>query len=226
MNPSPSPSPYDPAIESLENQIRHLQSLLESLKALRLGSDGSPLAFSPPGSREAESEVRHDTFFAMTIADAAKKYLSMMKATKSTAVIAEALERGGLKHSSKSFPTTLRSVLGPREEFTRVPNGDWGLSEWYPGQGRGKKAKPEKPKRKVARKKRTEAKSKATMDAALKPEITIEPEVSIKPGPQARVEAYLVTHHGATSREIADALGIRIQTVGLILAKLKTATAA
>ena len=56
----------------------------------------------------------------------------MVKATKATGDIASALELGGLKHSSKDFNTTVRSVLGGREDFLRV-NGDWGLTEWYPG---------------------------------------------------------------------------------------------
>ena len=38
----------------------------------------------------------------------------------------------------------MRSILGARTDFLRVPNGDWGLAEWYPGMGRGKKPKAER----------------------------------------------------------------------------------
>jgi hypothetical protein len=99
----------------------------------------------PSARTGEEAEIQHDSFFAMTIADASRKYLGIAKATKSTADICAALERGGLKHSSKDFPTTVRSILRQHEVFTRVPNGDWGLTEWYPGMGRGKRAKAEKP---------------------------------------------------------------------------------
>ncbi len=69
---SANPSPYDAAIEELEVQVRHLQSILDSLKLLRSGPDGSPLAFSSGGSRDTDTEIRHDTFFGMTIGDAAR----------------------------------------------------------------------------------------------------------------------------------------------------------
>src|ERR1039457_5510156 len=153
MGPDNASTPYDAAIADVENRIRSMQNALETLKQLRASTLGEPSPAATNFSRSAESEVQHDSFFGMTIADAAKKYLSMMKATKSTADIALALEHGGLKHSSKDFNTTVRSVLGQRDDFLRVPNGDWGLVEWYPGQGRGRKAKPEKkPHRKAKRK--------------------------------------------------------------------------
>ncbi len=116
----------------------------------------------------------------------------------------------------------MRSILGPREDFTRVPNGDWGLSDWYPGQGRGKKAKAEKPaKKEKSKKKRKAKKPNTTPEVINQSEAAPVPEAPPKAGPQGLIEAYLVNHPAATSREIADALGIRIQTVGLILGKNK-----
>src|SRR2546428_644363 len=115
MGPENSPSPYDAAIADVENRIRSMQSALETLKQLRASALGEPMPPAGSGGRSAESEVQHDSFFSMTIADAAKKYLTMVKGTKSTAEISAALEHGGLKHSSKDFPTTVRSILGPRE---------------------------------------------------------------------------------------------------------------
>lgn len=213
---SANPSPYDAAIEQLEGQIRHLQSILDSLKVLRTAPDGSPLVFSSGASRDADVEIRHDTFFAMTIADAVRKYLGMVKVTKSTADIAAALERGGLKHSSKDFSTTVRSILGQqREVFTRVPNGDWGLNEWYPGQGRGKKVKGEKP-RKKAPPKRSRAK-KAESNVPIQTANTASGDAALKPG--VRVKAYMESHPGATPHQIADALGITFRVVKVILGK-------
>lgn len=156
-----SPGPYDAAIADLESRIDRLQGTLDTLRQLRTQADGA--AQTPNTSRHgSDADIAHDTFFGMTISDAARKYLGMAKATKSTGEIAEALERGGLKHSSKDFPTTVRSIIGPRDEFLRTPNGDWGLSEWYPNMRKEKKPKEngkhEKP-RKSAKKKRSRADS-------------------------------------------------------------------
>lgn len=137
----PKATPFDSAVAEVQAKIEEMKTTLATLLRLQADYGGAPTAMA----RGGETEISHDSFFGMTIGDASKKYLSMVKVTKSTADIAEALERGGLKHSSKSFATTVRSILGAREDFTRVPNGDWGLSDWYPGQGRGKKTKPEKP---------------------------------------------------------------------------------
>ena len=142
VDSSPKSTPFDSAVIEVQSKLEELKTTLSMLLRLQAEYGGTPGA---PPSRGTETAISHDTFFNMTIGEAAKKYLAMAKTTKSTAVIAEALEQGGLKHSSKDFPTTVRSILGPREEFTRVPNGDWGLTEWYPGMGRGKKPKPENP---------------------------------------------------------------------------------
>jgi biotin operon repressor len=106
----------------------------------------------------------------MTIGDAAKKYLTMAKATKSTADIAAALERGGLKHSSKDFQATVRAILGQSDDFVRVPNGEVGLAEWYPGMGRGKKGKTEK-SGKAAKRRKVKPPSKSRNDATLEDRI-------------------------------------------------------
>lgn len=219
MTPETNPSPFDTAITELKNRIRAMQIALETLEQLRSSPEGSVTGgVSSSFSRSNDNEVRHDTFFEMTIADAARKYLTMMKATKSNADIAAALEQGGLKHSSKDFPTTVRSVLGQREDFIRVPKGDWGLAEWYPGIGRGRKAKADKPHAKARRKKRKYQKRSSEAPPAPAQSAAAE---SDQGGTQARVEQYITTHPAATSRQIADALSIRVQTVGLILAKIK-----
>lgn len=214
----PKTTPFDAAVAEVQAKIEELKTTLATLLRLQAEQGGAPSLSA--GLRGGETEISHDTFFNMTIGEAAKKYLAIVKTTKSTAEIAEGLERGGLKHSSKSFPTTVRSIIGAREDFTRVPNGDWGLTEWYPGMGRGKKPRNEKPKKKAkagARKQRIVKKQATKSESGPKPA----EEKSSGKGPQAIVEEYLSNHSAATSREIADELGLRIQTVGLIIAKLK-----
>jgi len=173
-------------------------------------------------SRGGETEISHDSFFNMTIADAVKKYLAMVKVTKSTSDISAGLERGGLKHSSKDFSTTVRSILGQREEFTRVPNGDWGLTVWYPGLGRGRKAKSEKTKKKGRKggKKGRASKTKV-VEPSDAPTEAQQSEEAPRQGTQARIVEYIAKHPNATSREIADDLNLKVQAVTLILGKLK-----
>lgn len=155
----PKATPFDAAIAEVQAKIEELKTTLATLLRLQAEQGGAP---SPTAAlRGGDAEISHDTFFNMTIGEAAKKYLAIVKTTKSTAEIAEWLERGGLKHSSKSFTTTVRSILGAREDFTRVPNGDWGLAEWYPGMGRGKKPKEEKPAR-ASRQKKTSNSGEST----------------------------------------------------------------
>ena len=132
-------SVFEPVIAKLLAERDEINALIDALQRRVSRADGVP--FTPQARATDDTQIRHDSFFQMTIADAAKKYLVMVKTTKSTADIASALELGGLKHSSKDFPLTVRSILHQSGGFTRVPNGDWGLTEWYPGMGRGRKPK-------------------------------------------------------------------------------------
>jgi len=199
-------TPYDAGIADVEARIRNMQVALDTLMHLRASYLGEPAPAASSVSRPPESQVQHDSFFGMTIADAAIKYLNMMKATKSTAEIAAALEQGGLKHSSSNFPNNVRAIIGQRDEFLRVPNGNWGLSEWYPGRGK-KTAKSEKPA-KVAKAKRTarQAKPRATGSATL----------------EARILEHMKTDPNRewVGSEISTALGAQRESVQSTLSRM------
>jgi hypothetical protein len=218
----PETSPFDAAIAELEERIRSMQVTLDTLRAFRAHPEGAPPT-PPANAHSGKGEVQHDSFFGMTIADAARKFLGIVKRTKSTAEIASALEAGGLKHASKDFQTTIRSTLAHKEEFLRV-NGDWGLTEWYPGKGRGRQAATPKKK---AKGRKVNRKRTASTGAAVDRKTTPPPENAEPPstseGPQARIEKYRAKHPTATPRAIADALGLKIQVVALILGKLSNA---
>src|SRR5436853_1374211 len=133
-------SSYEAALQDLETERDELNLLIEALKK-RIANAGGRITQSMRATNE--KDIAADTFFNMTIADAAHKYLEIVKQTRSTSEIAQALERGGLKHASKDFNTTIRSTLGLKGDFIRV-NNLWGLTEWYPGARREKKEKAAK----------------------------------------------------------------------------------
>ena len=205
MNPNVGQGPYDTAIQDVESQIADLQRTLETLLVLKERHEALNGQSSSPRASGNPESISHDTFFGMTISDAAQKYLSMKKATKSTADIASALEQGGLKHSSKDFAANVRSIIGQKtDEFVRVPNGDWGLADWYPGLGRGRKMKPEKPVKGKA-KKRKGSRSKAG-----------------KPKLEDQIIAAMRVDQGKdwTSTEVANAIGARRTSVQSTMSRM------
>lgn len=65
-------------------------------------------------------------------AEAAKKYLSAVKKTAAVRTISDALIAGGLKSAARNPVENVRSTLSRMPAFVLI-NGEFGLSEWYPG---------------------------------------------------------------------------------------------
>ena len=132
MSDTPQADMYDAVIADLEGKIAALQLTIDNLKNVR-GFAGLPTAtvVKPQGQGGAPS-FPHDAFFQMTIADAAKKYLAVVKKTASANVLADVLVAGGLKSSSKNVAENIRTILSRHPDFVRI-NGEFGLAEWYPG---------------------------------------------------------------------------------------------
>jgi hypothetical protein len=127
----------DATIAALEGWLERISTTIGTLKYFR--SQGGSVPDMPPlaGVRASSSgEISHDTFFKMTVPDAAEKYLKLATKTKLTSDIAKALLAGGLKSTSKDFAGMVKTVLSRDARFTRVEK-EWGLVEWYPGMRRG-----------------------------------------------------------------------------------------
>jgi len=132
-------------IAQLEAWRDRIDASIETLKYFLAQGQGVPSSPLLGGNRlTTDAEIRHDSFFQMTILDAAEKYLAIVKVTKPTAEIAEGLLSGGLKTAAKNFSETLRSTMGRDERFVRV-NGEWGLAAWYPAMKRERKARTGEP---------------------------------------------------------------------------------
>jgi hypothetical protein len=85
-------------------------------------SQGGSLPDMPPlaGVRASSSgEMSHDTFFKMTVPDAAEKYLRLATKTKPTSEIATSLLNGGLKSTSKDFTGMVKTVLSRDARFVK-----------------------------------------------------------------------------------------------------------
>jgi len=160
---SQEPTHIELVIADLEAWRDQIDLAIQTLR--HFGAKGPALPSSaPPGTSRANgNEIPNDAFFQMTLPDAAEKYLRLVKATKETPEIAEALTRGGLKSSAKNFTDIVRTILSREDRFVRVPSGGWGLSEWYPAMRKEKKGKGAAPTAKNAE---TKALVKAKHDGA------------------------------------------------------------
>jgi hypothetical protein len=135
---SPEPNHIDAAIADLEGWMERIATAVETLKMFRSGGGALPAGVpsSPPTRSPTNGEIRHDTFFQMTVPDAAEKFLALAKKTIPTSAMAEGLLKGGLKSAAKNFPSMLNTILTRDSRFVKV-NREWGLDAWYPGMRKG-----------------------------------------------------------------------------------------
>jgi hypothetical protein len=122
---------YEPVIAEMKAQIEECQRVIVTLEMMRSkGAIGLATNAAPSVSQSAV--FSNDAFFGMTIAEAVKKFLTGTKKTATAKIIADALVAGGFKTSAKNFVETVRSIVSRHHYFSFV-NGEFGLSEWYPG---------------------------------------------------------------------------------------------
>jgi hypothetical protein len=106
-------------------------------------------SISPTGTvstRVNTGHVRSDEFFRMSIPEAVKRYLEIMKQPQSPTDIAAALKKGGVLSESKNFYTTVWTAikrLKAKTEIVNTANG-WGLADWYRNRSKGNEDKPAK----------------------------------------------------------------------------------
>lgn len=125
---------YAAVLEDLKKRREKIDAAIAAI-ALILGDPSAALAsVSSNGDEAGTNAVKGDTFFNMTVPDAIRKYLSMMKEPQRATVITRALKSGGIKSLSKNFGANVSTTLARDEGFVNV-NGAWGLASWYPGRG-------------------------------------------------------------------------------------------
>jgi hypothetical protein len=132
---SQTPNPYDLVIADLENKRDQINAAIEMLRALSAtGAIALPLPAAPPKTSMSEADIPRDAFFGMTIPEAAKKYLAIVKATKPNTELCAVLLKGGFKTQANNFQEVVRSTLQRHPDFVKV-SGEWGLADWYGNRG-------------------------------------------------------------------------------------------
>lgn len=122
----------------IDEAIRALEALA-ALAPMNAFAAAVPATTTKPG----DSRIESDSFFRMSISDAVKKYLGLVKKPKKTREILDGLLAGGWITTSKKPIAPLYNtllVMENRSEIARVGEGTWGLAEWYGGRGIKKKA--------------------------------------------------------------------------------------
>ena len=135
-----------PAIQLLEKELeeaeRSANNLLDTINSLRKRAGLAPRARGAAGgvADGALTEIKSDTFYGKKLQTVIREYLGMRRAQNAGPAkpkeIYEALVQGGFQFDSSSDEVAmigLRAVLRKRTEvFHKLPNGTYGLMEWYP----------------------------------------------------------------------------------------------
>jgi hypothetical protein len=118
---------------NLDRMITWVQGKLGKVEASALSIPTS-MPSSSQGTVMRSPRLRPDTFFKMSVQEAIRECLNIMRRPMSARDITNALQDGGLTHKAKDlyqtvFPTLMR--MKEKGEVDKLANGDWGLSDWY-----------------------------------------------------------------------------------------------
>ena len=130
---------YEKVLADLESQKKVIDNGIAAMRALLGNPAISAVDDHVPASHSHHAgnntEIRPDTFFNLSVVAAAKKFLEMSRAPKSSQEIADALEKGGVKHKAQNFKLTVQTLLKRRArekaDIAKVARGQWGLLAWY-----------------------------------------------------------------------------------------------
>ncbi len=143
---------FQQLITELELEIENNHRMISWLKTRMGQSDSVGTATTPANTTSPARFPRllaPDAFFRMSVPDAIKGYLNIVKRPKTAKDITEGLQQGGLTTKAKNlyatvYPTLLRMEDGG--EVVRVTKTEWGLTEWYPGARKNNQSPEEKEK--------------------------------------------------------------------------------
>jgi hypothetical protein len=221
----------NPLFAYVESRISAWQAVLASLKAaLSLDpagktGEGIDLSLVTAGAGNGEMgppvDLPDGAFFGKSVPACVKLYLSAARKKKTSKEITAALKDGGVESTGDFYNvvTTALARLRAAGEVLKFKDG-WGLSEWYPANMRTSGAAGKPPAKSKKKGKKAKAKSSVGFPAKAEAQnVTEIPRAGDKPEP--RILAFFKVHpREVSASEIAAALGLKIQTAHLILAKL------
>jgi hypothetical protein len=127
--------PYAVVLADLRAKRDQIDQAIQAIESVRGGGSYAKTNSQLVASEGAPNDA--GAFLGISIADAAKKLLTIRKQAMGNADIAAALKQGGLVMSANTDPQNMvGSILTRRFEkvgdIVRVGRGIWGLKEWYP----------------------------------------------------------------------------------------------
>jgi hypothetical protein len=163
---------YEAVLVDLEGKRDALEAAIAAVRTIMQMGAHIGVAVAGAGRQVDPQNLPNDAFFGLSIGEAAKKYLNIVKRKQSTREIADALEKGGLPHTSTNFLNTVTTMLSRQartdSELVKVGR-DWGLAAWYgnrrPSQSRTPKEAKRKPGRRAG-KARARARARTGGDSA------------------------------------------------------------
>lgn len=138
-------SHLDQTIADLQSEIRAKEVELNAVKqtvnmlCIRAGRE-ELFVISESGHDDQLSQIKSDTFYGQPLNSSVRKILEMRKsAGKGPAKVREifdALCKGGYEFDAKNDDNAMRGLrisLGKSSrDFHKLPNGEYGMTEWYP----------------------------------------------------------------------------------------------
>jgi hypothetical protein len=143
---------FDPAINRLVDEINKDEAALQEKKrmvnTLCSYASRAPMYLDAEKLAKTVGAILPDQFYGKPLATATREYLEMRRASNLGAAnikeIFENLQAGGFKFETKNEANAMRglrqSLTKNSVTFHKLPNGTYGLLEWYPN------AKPQKDK--------------------------------------------------------------------------------
>lgn len=137
---------YQQLLAELQEERSKIDYMIEWVKS-RVQQSGMVVADGASIQPQVEAtpqsmrfpRLASDTFFRMSVPQAIKTFLNIVKRPQKAKAITQALNAGGLTHQAKDlyatvYPTLLR--MEKTQEVVRIGDGEWALAEWYPAGGR------------------------------------------------------------------------------------------
>ena len=128
------------AIEVLEDELREqLEKVAETKKLINqlLTRGGEPIRYHDV-SVTSSGGLRADEYYGKSVTGAAQLYLERLHRALSADEITKGLEQGGFDFKPLGWTEAARvrniaiSLAKNPKTFHKLPNGTWGLTEWYP----------------------------------------------------------------------------------------------